>query len=111
VTTLALPLEGLPARVRPPAAAPTTEARISRRLVGERLKAARENMARLHPDAGWESRLGAAKNLGVNVRSLRSWERGRWLPTLGACALLCRAYGVSLEWVVWGATGQSSRTR
>lgn len=95
--TLALPLEGIPARVRPPAAAPTTEARISRRLVGERLKAARLRK-------GWKTREEAAEQLGVNAKSLRAWERGRWLPGLGAAAHLSRAYGVSLEWVVWGGS-------
>ena len=50
----------------------------------------------------WHERELAAWHLGVDAKSLRAWEEGRWLPGAEALARLAWVYGVTTDWILKG---------
>lgn len=64
------------------------------KLMGERMTAARNS-------CGF-SRNAVVRSLKIGYTSLLNWELGRREPTLYYAVILCKAYGVSLDWMILG---------
>jgi transcriptional regulator with XRE-family HTH domain len=68
---------------------------VDRRAFGRRLVEARLRR-------GWRERVEAAEQAGVDVKSLRDWERGRYLPSVQSLYLLAWCYRVTVDWLLRG---------
>ena len=66
----------------------------SRKQVAERLKIAR--------DALGMTQVKFADLAGVSPQAYNNWERGRQRPDLDQAIALCRAHGVTLDWIYRG---------
>lgn len=65
-----------------------------RRAIGERLKEARR--------AGKRTQDDAAALLGVTRQTISSWELGHTMPASDQWYVIGQAFGVSLDWLVYG---------
>lgn len=77
------PLDPPPATAAPP---------LNRRLFRRRLIEARLRK-------GWRTREYAAARLGVDVESLRAYEKGKYLPNFETVFQMAELLGVSLDWL------------
>ena len=80
-----------------------SDARGRSEILSERIRAARK-------DLGWTQRQVAHK-VGITVRSVSGWERGKAIPHLDTLAVLARALGQEPQNFVAPAQSMTARRR